>query len=542
MTEASEADQPPLLRLWLGLKPYMAPALIFLAIVVSFLRYHEYHLLLPESLILMAAAAVLGVGSSLLARLRPTTLAPAFIALSLCVYVYYLPYINDRLILAVQGWIGPDADFGLALGLIGVAAFLTMWCFCVLLGRQLETVVIATFATIVLSTVILPTNVGGEPVEAGAIPTVSNDLPPLIHIILDEHIGLAGIPDVTGPSRAAAQSITTTYKDFKLYRRAYSRFAETKYALTALMNGDLAAEAAALVEGDLYRFGLLQNRWFDQLKAQGYAIRVYQSAWFDMCGASPAVDSCYTYPLFSPNPVQRTSLSTAQRLNVLAQKLAFGKPALQMGPLAATEALQQFTSDIARAPRGVAYIVHLLLPHFGYLYRSDCSLTDPGQWEKGETDHGYYAAAERDELYSRYFGQLVCTGKRMEAVFATLKKLGIYDDATIIVHGDHGSRIGERHYIWETPDTLSNQDLMDHFATLLAVKAPGVAPGLSEEPAVLQRVFAEQFLPDHDLPDPGTRDVLIRQGGSVFGSRDLVWPGYDGTDAAERQDVSELRR
>jgi hypothetical protein len=248
-----------------------------------------------------------------------------------------------------------------------------------------------------------------------------------------------------------------------------------------------------------------------------------------MCGGG--ADSCYTYPLFSPNPVQRAPLSAPARLRALAEKLVFGKPALQLGPLASTEALARFQADLAEAPRGVAYVVHLLLPHYGYLYNSDCSLADPSQWQRDEWgEDGRYAAAERAGLYRLYLAQTECATARMAGVLAQLRELGVYDEATIIIHGDHGSRLGEHPYVLDAPDVLTEKDLLDHYATLLAIKAPGVTPGLREQPAVLQRVFADAFLGGGG--DPG-RSVFVRIGeGDEFAARAFVWPSGERTAGA----------
>jgi hypothetical protein len=88
--------------------------------------------------------------------------------------------------------------------------------------------VLAVFGTIVATTIALPTTTGGEAKETGTLPAHLNGLPPLVHIVLDEHIGLAGLPPDIEGSDAAAEALQATFADFALYRRAYSRFAETQ--------------------------------------------------------------------------------------------------------------------------------------------------------------------------------------------------------------------------------------------------------------------------------------------------------------------------
>jgi arylsulfatase A-like enzyme len=194
-----------------------------------------------------------------------------------------------------------------------------------------------------------------------------------------------------------------------------------------------------------------------------------------------------------------------------------------MGPLTSTEALAEFREDIAKAPRGVAYILHLLQPHHDYLYREDCSLKDPTEWEREHWgDDDLYSDAERGGLYRRYFSQLVCTEARMRELFAHLKRIGVYDEATIVVHGDHGSRIGVREYIPEPGQTLTDEDLFDHHATLLAIKAPGRAPGLRTDRVAIQRAFADIFLGGAAGDRLRPTEVLVRNRGTeTFRSYDF---------------------
>ncbi len=501
-----------------------APALVLLAIVVPFLTYHQYNLLLPESLMLVAGALAIGTFAGAVSLLRPRTLGPALVAVTLCVYIYYRPEVTDRLLLGAHAIADFTGGFGTALGCICAALFLSLYLVCRTVAQHLSTIVTAIFGTILASTLLLPTATGGEAVEAGRMPAALANLPPMIHIVLDEHIGLAGLPPELPESSAAASAMRNTYRDFGLYSRAYSRFAETQYALASLMNASDASDVQKLLRVKGGRYTLLENAWFDRLKAQGYAIKVYQTDRLDMCGDMTLVDTCYTYSLYSPNPMQRSSLSTGARLRVLFRKLNFGDAIPLPAPLAASEALDRFRSDIGEAPRGVSYIVHLLLPHEGFLYRADCSILDPADWEGANRLKGL-SVQRRADMYRLYLQHLVCTGRKIDQLFNELREKEIYDDATILVHGDHGSRIGEQPWITQASSSLSKRDLIDHFATLLAVKAPGTTPGIQPEPALLQQVFADSFLQESIGKAATSAPVFIRDPRlSTFGSRTLDWP------------------
>ena len=526
MTEATE--RPAAQSFFLRLAPFAAPALVLLAIVVPFLTFYKYNPLLPESLILIGGAVLLGVAVGALGRIG-RVIAPMLLAFTIFVYLFcrqdVIAFLNKatNVIGATTGH--PFIVLAtLGIGLLGLTGLI-----CFALRRHLDTIVVAVFGTMIVSTIVLPVGADGEPVSTGALPKSLAALPPVIHIILDEHIGLAGLPADFEGSAAAKRIIPATYKDFALYSRAYSRFPETKYSLTSLMNRDRGADVTDLLEGDSYSFSPKENDWFDVLKQKGYAIRVYQSTWFDMCGESPAVSACYTYSMFSPNPIQRSQLSTRQRLGVLRQKLFVSPRALQLEPMVSLNTLARLRADIAEAPRGVAYIVHLLIPHHGYLYASDCSLRDPKEWVSFDRDGGY-SAKERARLYRSYLGQLVCADKQMHQLFAELKALGVYDDATIIIHGDHGSRLAEGPFITPSPEILTAQDRLDHFSTLLAIKAPGVTPGIHEEPVVLQQIFAQTFLGGGLPTSPAPGKVFVRTSidGESFDTIDFAWPDAPG--------------
>jgi hypothetical protein len=488
--------------------------------VVQFLKYHEYGLLYPESLILIGGAVAVGALLGAVSRLWPGTLEPILIAVAIGAFALHQDQAWASLRAANEIVPLPDL-YGAALVL--VAGFVGLSLICWALRAHLRNIVVAVFGTIIFTTLVLPTATGGEAVESGAPPAVVDaTLPPIVHVILDEHIGLAALPPEVEGSAAAGEAVRSVYRDFAVYDRAYSRFAETAYSLASLMNGGAEGNAAKLLEQQPAGWTLLQNGWFEKLARRGYAIRVYQSAWLDMCARS-SVASCYTYPLFSPNAIQRSSLSTSARLGVLTTKLLMSETLPQLSPLASVEAMARFEADLAEAPRGVAYVVHLLLPHSGYVYRKDCSLGDPAEWRSGPTgDNHQYSPADRAGLYRLYLAQLACTAGRLEAILDQLRGLGVYDEATVIVHGDHGSRIGERPHLHTPADRFTERDILDHYATLFAVKAPGVQPGVREEPEELQSAFAAAFLGRR--AEEATGEVLVRTSRDTFAQATLIWP------------------
>jgi arylsulfatase A-like enzyme len=77
--------------------------------------------------------------------------------------------------------------------------------------------------------------------------------------------------------------------------------------------------------------------------------------------------------------------------------------------------------------------------------------------------------------------------KKLDGLLVQLDRRGLLDDATIIINGDHGSRI-PLHFPSGTTlaaGVLEDADYRDTFSTLFAIKAPEVSPGYDAAPAPL---------------------------------------------------------
>jgi hypothetical protein len=524
---------------WRAIAAYAAPTLILLAIVVRELRFYEYNMLRPESLIVLGAAIAIGVAVGALSRLRPDTLGPLLMAVTLGIYVLYRQGIVDRVTDAADAVSGVIGFHDVVLGLITAALFLVICFVCWLMREHIATIASVAFGTIVLASIVLPAKTNGEAISAGALPTHLNDLPPVVHIVLDEHIGLDAMPREMDESADAIREINATYEDFAVYGAAYSRFAETQNSLASMMNDELNGDVLQLLDKHSNGYTLRESAWFDALKARGYAIRVYQTPWIDLCELK-SVDTCYTYPINSPNAAQRTDLSLLGRLHLLLSKLGLAKGhPFPAGP-ATIEALHRMEADMAQTPRGVAYFAHLLLPHYDYQYDSNCRLADPADWH---TVPGHQEKTVTPQMrraaYGFYLQQVRCSNRLMGELFEAMKMLGVYDDATIVVHGDHGSRISAI-YSGAPAAEFSNRNLLDYFAALLAVKAPGTKSGVHHEPVLLQHFFAQTFLGSDDEAPP-SGEVLLREGSEEFASRILRWPDETPGVGVSVGDMTSLR-
>ena len=177
-----------------------APALILLTPLVSFLSHHRYDLWRTESLISMGAVLLLGLALSLVISLRSELLRPAIIGLLLVLFLdmQFQPRFSNWAPL-LSGWPyasenAPAFLLG-GIGLILLASVILTWFF----RRHLGTIVSSVFGVMIISTIAFPSE-GlriGETNRATAMERLN--LPPVIHLVLDGHIGPAGLPkDIPG--------------------------------------------------------------------------------------------------------------------------------------------------------------------------------------------------------------------------------------------------------------------------------------------------------------------------------------------------------
>lgn len=526
-----------------------APPLIVIAPFASFVGYHDYDLTRPETLI--CALALIGVGLTIsgIAALRAETLRPALIGLLLFLFI------DIQFRSAAGGGLGrilawePVAQFGsTAFAAITVLASLLLMAVTWLLRRHIGEIVSACFLVIILSGVLLPT----ETITAGVLrdqkEDARNDLPPIIHIVLDGQIGLAGLTDdIPGAPelRKELREFYDTY-DFTYFSAAYTHYASTFESLTNLVNGQVSRESGAFVSGHNQRIPsdhieLRENAWFRRIKDHGYRLRVYQTDYLNFCSSAGIdADFCFSTPGSSILSVMESGLSTADRARVIMAAYLSGsliyrivtraiqqkaaqsgaqEPSLRwpwahprLGAMSAVSVLDRIVRDLRIAPRGTAFFAHLLIPHGAFLYDADCGLrSNLRTWlgSRSPLAQSPFINTERSRLqrYKLYFEQVRCTHRKLRAILETLQNQGAWEEATIIIHGDHGSRIGKTSPNAVDAEYLSERDLIDHFSTLFAIRSPGISPGNRHQMTSIQRLFANLLL-ERPLPE-GPQEVFL---------------------------------
>jgi hypothetical protein len=427
-------------------------------------------------------------------------------------------------------WLGSDPWPELRV----VATFVLALILSFAVRKHLSRIVTAVFATMLVSTVALAAVNGSVSQDSGAASTESGpatttgpsrlagpQLPILVHLILDEHIGIEGIPaDIPHgvEMRGFLREFFASY-GFRVFGRAYSRYAQTHHSLPNLVNFASEPVDGAFTSGG-EPYVLLSNRYFELLGRAGYEIHVYQPNFIDFCAPSKEyIIKCATRRGIkiiesSDMPVSDkvtviyrrfadlSSLNTAAgaRYSHMRQVLRPADWTLpewwfkegHLGPLPEMPVFDDVTAAVARAAPGDMFYVHLLIPHYPYVFDAMCDLRPVREWEvsksPGPTPNDRESRARRYELYLE---QMRCLYRKLDAMFQAWQKAAIFDRLAIVVHGDHGSRIHQRSLNVRNQQKLSNSDYVDEFSTLFAVKGFHHSPGYDRRVAAIEQLLAE---------------------------------------------------
>lgn len=349
-----------------------------------------------------------------------------------------------------------------------------------------------------LAAFVLVTGNGGPYSKKLSKSTASpaSTLPPYVHIVLDENIGTEGI-DATA---AEGINFVTDWKShyiengFKVYGRAFSHHLDTSLSFSTFLNFDPEETSRKFVRAGDKKFIITKNRLFEHLAHQGYQINVIQSPYLDLCSKSESyiVTSCNTYaqklvqPLTS-DAVDRNQLTSyiggsLRRMYVgeLFQLLHISPASLpEFEPLSGVEntmaAFNYIVEDLKQIQHGNAYFVHLILPHRPYLYDGNCEMKN-----------------NKKSRYEAYLDQLRCSQKLMAQLLEIFAANPVMKNSTIIIQGDHGSRIHinkKIHSIKSKFSELDKSDMVQYFSTLMAIRSPQLKAGYDLTPLPLEIIL-----------------------------------------------------
>ena len=498
----------------LRLAVFLTPALIMSSPLVSFLKFQGYPLLTAEVAYAAGGIFVLSLGLGALARWCGRAGAAVAIAVAIILFVDFqfearLTYLAvGFVLLLVLGWFA---------------------------ARVLLPILAVVFAVVLLSTLVLPAQLHKADVAFASERDIRTDLVPVLHIILDEQIGVEGIEASTVWEQRAREDLKGFYLEngFRLFGGAYSNYAETFNSIPNVLNDTLSTESWQYVSAGADGLSAVgENRHLRQYSENGYGLRIYQSKYFNFCEAPGlTVLSCKSYNYTGLDNLDKLTQKALIRAELILARFlnrsriyGIGRSVYQTlaargfgnlrrlennnyAPLASYPFFDVLEKDLAKATGGQVYFAHLLIPHRPFMFNADCDIV---------LDHAYDSLDRQSsewlvEYRKAYYEQVGCTTRLMRGLFGSLRRSGLYDRLTIIVHGDHGSRIGPHDPTPKNWELFTPSDLRAHYSTLFAVKAPGMKGGYDDRLFSVRRLLGAVVNQAGDLfaPSPDDEHIVI---------------------------------
>ncbi len=343
-------------------------------------------------------------------------------------------------------------------------------------------------------------------VETPPLPSQSGP-PRLIHLILDEHIGIEGLPPEIVSAGRMKDEIVAFYakSDFQVYGGAFSHYFWTHNAIPNLLNFSTHTQDRSHVVNRRDPFRLADAYYFELLHQRGYRLTVFSARFLDYCAgaASEIIDRCIEYPSRGVGVLSRLPMPFGARVKVVIsgyiQQSIFNQWLRVYRPYTYSvntlENWDRLSAEVLNLKQGDALFAHLMLPHFPYALRRDCSVREsPSTWKNRVLDnrgqsHVINTVESRRERYELYLEQMECLYLKLNELFSSMKTAGMFDDSIIVVHGDHGSRIMLTHPNAAHPEPLTEQDFRDAYSTLFAVHLPGRAGQYDSIPIPIERLL-----------------------------------------------------
>jgi len=461
---------------------------MLLSALFNLLNYSEYPMLAPEVALVSVVLILIAICTGFLHRLAPR-----------------LSFLFTAGLVAVG--FSLNGASALIVNALGLGTLVLAWFY----DRAMLRIVTTAFTVVALFQFGggLIDGTGHESGEARA--SIRNDLPPIVHLILDGYVGTEGM--AADPVLAQLREETIAFytgHGFRLYDGAYSRHALTANSIPyALSFGEAPL---ATTSRDIQHILPPKLEYFTLLKRNGYAISSLHPDFIDLCATQP-IDRCRTFRRSDLSAAAHFGLSTIDRAKLIGLNLAnmgrlpnalyerwrwlvmkFGgkqPPNIvdqaKLFSQGSVKALEGFTKELANAGKGEVYFAHFLLPHDPYAFDPECGIRPHDQWL---TQSGPETTDMRHSLYA---DQVRCTMVLIDKLLKTLDNSSAGRGAIVILHGDHGSRNDS-----QMPDASNPRKSARSFATtystLFAVRAPGIEPGLISGRAPLEELIGDLAL------------------------------------------------
>ena len=286
-----------------GVAYFVALTLLLAASLSTFLVANAYPLISTEAGILLAVCVAAGGALGIAVVLGARTAAALFLGATAAFCIDLIYRLEGSKVLLV---------------LVPVTCLALAW----VLRRHIASVVSVASAVLLVTTLVIPAPGTDDrvrdrrEVKAGA-GSANGSLPVVLHLVLDEHIGIDGLPAELADSAGLRRWLTDFYveRGFRLYTGAYSEYFDTRNSLANLLNFTSEADAwAHLVNGESRPYLLKESAYFKHLLARGYRLHVYQSDYMDFCRV-PGVtySSCNDYSSRKTGAVYQTKLGVLER-------------------------------------------------------------------------------------------------------------------------------------------------------------------------------------------------------------------------------------
>jgi hypothetical protein len=444
--------------------------LLFSYPLLSFFWRHSYPIITTESLSLLTVALILSVVMTIIVEYTRKMMSTLVVAVILAVTF------------AIQFNLGLP---GIAIIVAAAVIFqiqLKERFFLLCLPVLVMLIVGAFFDSRNSSELNVPANTQAD----------SNELPPIVHIVLDGFIGMDGLPDYesSGAIRNEVEGFFEKHR-FQLFPRAYSRYISTVNSLYSAFEFSDDRESPYELEiaaGE--KHSVKQNLMFDAFKQLGYRFNVYQTDHLDFCQSyREDLNRCWSYSQPYVNSIQHAEtlplriqmltkvlLGQFDLFNAITLRRFYSQNVANHNP----EVFKKLENDIVSRPDGNVFFAHVLLPHTPFTYLNDCSIEFG--FPPAVVMSGYVYEPIRKEVvyqyrYGLYYNQIECALKSLNTLFESMEKAGIFERSVVLVHGDHGSMIGKYLPVFKLRDQIQAQDFRSAYSTLFAVKFPGGETG-----------------------------------------------------------------
>lgn len=533
----------------------LSPPLMLMGVVIGYLRYQGYPLNSAEAFAAVAIVAGAGMVFGLLVAVAGPTNFRALLGALLVLF-----FVDLQFGIVARGQIILGGKYGFPMWAILATYFVGMFAILMVvlpMRRIIAAVLVTSFGVFFLTSLLLPVRaIQFGPITPDTPAVASGGAPPMIHVVLDGHIGIEGIPlSIPGGSDIKRELMDFYQKwGFRLYGRAYSPYAMTFNSVGNTLNAEESAEDLSHFEASPLpgrTYAISKNRYFRQARQNGRTIRVYQTDYIDYCTDEKApVDYCYTYPAFGVSNLIGTDLRAVTKARLILSSyfrqsgvlvviarayaklrvtlerlgLSFGSQStgitVRLAGFAVPEVMSTLRADVSDNPQGTLFFAHLLLPHEPYVWDSSCQLrTDAAQWKNRRLHDNFDAIGTkeyRDGAYADYFDQIRCVTRKLDELFTSMEEANVLQDATVVVHGDHGSRITLRDPVVKHVDDMSISDYVASFSTLFAIRMPGLEPRYEDQQQPLPNLMAEHIFAQP--PPMSDRTLYLRRDAPLKGT------------------------